>query len=255
MLGMWPMVILAGGLATRLRPLTETIPKALVDVNGAPFVAHLLALLHARGIRRVVICAGYRGEMIREYVEDGSRFGLRVDVVLDGPRLLGTAGAIRNAAPLLGDVFFVQYGDSYLPCDYRAVGEAFVRSGKLALMTVFRNDSQWDDSNVEFSEGALVRYEKGAGDPRMRHIDYGLGVFRREAFGRLVPGQPHDLAQLYRQLLADGQLAAYEVGERFYEAGSFRGLEELRKVLRPAALQGLASGSPSSAGTAQPSPS
>jgi NDP-sugar pyrophosphorylase family protein len=241
---MWPMAILAGGLATRLRPLTETIPKALVDVNGVPFLAHLLALLGTRGIRRVVICAGYRGEMIREYVEDGSRFGMRVDVVLDGPRLLGTAGAIKNARPLLGDVFFVQYGDSYLPCDYQAVAEAFSRSGKLALMTVYRNEGQWDTSNVELVDGALVRYEKGLRDPRMRHIDYGLGVFRKEAFDRVSDGNPHDLAQLYRQLLDERQLAAYEVRERFYEAGSFQGLEELRAMLRPAAASGLEGGGP-----------
>lgn len=230
---MLPVALLAGGLATRLRPLTETIPKALVDVNGVPFLAHLLSLLHSRGVRRVVICAGYRGEMIEQYVGDGRRFGVRVEVLLDGPQLLGTAGAIKRARPLLGDAFCVQYGDSYLTCDYQQVQEEFERSGKPAMMTVFRNDGKWDASNVELVDGALVRYAKGRRDPRMRHIDYGLGLFRSEAFDLVPEGDAYDLAQLYRQLLAEGQLAACEVRQRFYEAGSFQGLEELKELLRP----------------------
>src|SRR2546426_2314152 len=136
---MLPVVILAGGLATRLRPLTEAIPKALIDINGEPFLAHQLRLLRANGIEQVIICAGHLGELVREYAGDGSRFGLRVEFVFDGPRLLGTAGALKRALPALGQAFFVLYGDSYLPCDYRAVQAAFVQSGKYALMTVFHN--------------------------------------------------------------------------------------------------------------------
>src|SRR5262249_17995413 len=134
---MLPVAILAGGLATRLRPLTETIPKALVEVNGEPFIAHQLRLLRAKGIERVVVCSGSLGEMIRERIGKGALFGLRVEFVFDGPRLLGTAGAIKQALPALGQAFFVMYGDSYLPCDYRAVQTDFERSGKPALMTVF----------------------------------------------------------------------------------------------------------------------
>src|SRR5712691_5353435 len=129
---MFPVVILAGGLATRLRPLTETIPKALIDVNGEPFIAHQLRLLRTNGIERVVVCAGYLGEMIQEYVGIGVRFGLHVAFVFDGPKLLGTAGAIKRALPLLGPEFFVLYGDSYLPCDYHAVQSSFMRANKLA---------------------------------------------------------------------------------------------------------------------------
>ena len=112
-----PVAILGGGLATRLRPLTDRIPKALVDVNGEPFIAHQMRLLRSNGVERVVYCAGYRGEMIREYTGDGARFGLEVEYSFDGPAPLGTAGAIKRALPLLGESFFVLYGDSYLPCD------------------------------------------------------------------------------------------------------------------------------------------
>jgi NDP-sugar pyrophosphorylase family protein len=224
-----PVAILAGGLATRLRPITELIPKALVDIQGEPFVNHQLRLLSAHGVRRAVLCVQYRGELIQEAVGDGSQFGMQVDYSFDGSNLLGTAGAIKKALSLLGDAFFVLYGDSYLPCDYEKIQSAFQESRRLALMTVFKNEGQWDKSNVEFSDGFIVSYDKKRKTPGMRHIDYGLGVFSAGAFGKVPESQAYDLALLYRNLLHAGNLAAFEVAERFYEIGSFAGLEELRQ--------------------------
>lgn len=233
---MLPVAILAGGLATRLRPATEGVPKSLSAVNGEPFVAHQLRLLSANGIRRVVLCVGYLGEMVRDAVGDGSAFGVQVDYAFDGPVLLGTAGAIKAALPKLGQSFFVMYGDSYLGCDYAAVAQEFLASGKLALMTVFRNEGQWDRSNVEFDAGRILAYSKKNRTPRMRHIDYGLGVLRAEAFDRVPGGAAHDLAELYADLLRSGELAALEVRERFYEIGSPEGLAETARFL---ATQGV----------------
>jgi len=229
---MLPAAILAGGLATRLRPITETIPKALIEIGGEPFLAHQLRLLQARGIRRVVLCVGYRGEQVRAFAGDGSQFGLRVDYSFDGPTLLGTAGALRRALPLLGDSFFVIYGDSYLPCDYAAAARALTESGKLGLMTVYRNEGQYDTSNVEFQDGVIRVYDKRNRTPRMHHIDYGLGGFRAAAFAGVPDDSPSDLAALYQELLARDQLAALEIPERFYEIGSFAGLQELEELLR-----------------------
>lgn len=223
--------ILAGGLGTRLRPLTETLPKALVEINGTPFVAHQLNLLRSRGIPRVVLCIGHLGEMIREYVGDGSRFGVEVAYSFDGPVLRGTAGALRQALGLLGERFFVLYGDSYLPCDYAAVENAFLASGKPALMTVFHNQNRWDRSNVEFTGGRILVYDKAAAGPRMRHIDYGLGAFHRDGLTKLAPRET-DLAAVYRELLRQDALAAWEVQERFYEIGSPAGVAELSEWLR-----------------------
>jgi MurNAc alpha-1-phosphate uridylyltransferase len=226
-----PVAILAGGLATRLRPITETIPKSLVDVCGEPFVAHQLRMLRSHGIDDVVLCVGYRGEQIEQVVGAGSAFGLRVRYAFDGERLLGTGGAVRRALGMLGDEFFVLYGDSYLPCDYQAVLRSFRASGKLTLMTVYRNEGQYDASNVEYDAGTIRRYDKSACSPAMHHIDYGLGVFRREALAD-VPGGTHlDLATLYQTLLAKGQLAGYELTERFYEIGSVAGLQEFRALM------------------------
>jgi N-acetyl-alpha-D-muramate 1-phosphate uridylyltransferase len=229
---MLPVAILAGGLATRLRPLTTTIPKSLVEINGEPFLWHQLRLLRANGIQSVVLCLGYLGEMVRESVGDGGAFGLHIEYSFDGPVLLGTAGALKRALPLLGHSFFVLYGDSYLPCDWAAVGRAFMESGKSGLMTVCLNNNQWDTSNVEFEGGRIVAYNKKLRTPRMRHIDYGLGVLRAAAFTRVPDGEPADLAALYQQLLGEGELAAYEVPGRFYEIGSFDGIQELAQYLR-----------------------
>ena len=228
---MLTVAILAGGLATRLRPVTETVPKSLLEVNGEPFVAHQLRLLRGKGIKRVVLCVGYLGTLVQRVIGDGTAFGLQIDYSFDGPALLGTAGAIRNALPKLGESFFVMYGDSYLPCDYAAIARSFEASAMLGLMTVFRNEGKWDTSNVEFDGGKILAYSKTDRTPRMHYIDYGLGVFRSEVFADVPEGKPYDLAQLYKNLLGRNQLAAYEVKDRFYEIGSPHGLLETSEFL------------------------
>jgi NDP-sugar pyrophosphorylase family protein len=228
---MLPVAILAGGLATRLHPLTETIPKSLVEINGEPFLWHQLRLLRANGVSRVVLCVSHMGERVRDSVGDGRQFELRVEYSFDGPTLLGTAGALKRAQPLLGESFFVLYGDSYLPIDWPAVEAAFRESGKAGLMTVYRNEGHWDSSNVEFAGGRILAYDKKLRTPRMRHIDYGLGVLHQAALARVPEGEYRDLAALYQELLEAGELAAFEAGHRFYEIGSFSGIEELRTYL------------------------
>lgn len=222
--------ILAGGLGTRLGPATSTLPKALVDVASEPFIAHQLRLLNKNDIQHVVVCVGFLGEMIREAIGDGARWGVSVQYSFDGPTLLGTGGALRKALPLLGNAFFAIYGDSYLDCDYLAVQRAFQASGKSALMTVFRNDNLLGQSNVGFVEGRILRYDKKTRTPEMRHIDYGLGVFERAVFETLEDGRC-DLTEVYGRLLRQGDLAAFEVPNRFYEIGSPEGLEETRAYL------------------------
>lgn len=226
-----PVAILAGGLATRLRPITEKIPKALVDVAGEPFLAHQLRLLRANGISRAVLCVGFLGEMIEREFGDGSAFGINLKYSFDGPVLLGTGGALRLALPLLGEAFFVLYGDSYLPVDYAAVGAAWSASGADALMTVFENEGAWDTSNVEFRSGKIIRYDKRERTPAMRHIDYGLSVFTAKVLASRASGEKFDLSDVQRDLVAQGRMAGYEVRRRFYEVGSHSGLAELNSLL------------------------
>jgi NDP-sugar pyrophosphorylase family protein len=226
-----PVAILAGGLATRLRPITEKIPKSLVPVAGKPFLAHQLESLRSRGIRRAVLCVGYLGEMIQRDFGDGNKHGIKLDYSFDGAKLLGTGGAIKRALPLLGDEFFVLYGDSYLPVEYAPIAEFFRRSGKPGLMTVYRNEGKYDTSNVVFADGEIKVYDKKVKLPEMRHIDYGLSLFKSSVFDAYAADQVFDLAEVMGKLVREKQLAGYEVRERFYEMGSPAGLAELEALL------------------------
>ena len=223
------VAILAGGLATRLRPITEKIPKSLVSVAGEPFMSHQLRMLRAQGVTRAVLCIGHLGERIEAEYGDGSEWGMELAYSYDGTRQLGTGGALRQALPLLGEAFFVLYGDSYLPIDYRAVEASWRASGQPALMTVFRNEGAWDTSNVEFKDGRIVRYDKKERTPAMLHIDYGLSIFTSAVFE--CRAEVFDLAEIQRDLVQAGRMAGFESSHRFYEMGSHAGLEELEAYL------------------------
>jgi len=228
---MLPIAVLAGGLATRLRPVLVNKPKSLIEVAGEPFLAHQLRLLRSQGVSSVVLCVGYLGEQIQEFAGDGRKFDLDITYSWDGANPRGTGGALRNAVPLLGPEFFVIYGDSYLTCSFSEVQHAFLASGKPALMTVFRNQNQWDRSNVEFSSGTIRSYNKTDRTDRMQHIDYGLGVLTAQALNSVPYDAFCDLAEVYGSLLREGQLAGFEINDRFYEVGSFAGVEALSKLL------------------------
>ena len=231
-LGDWPVAILAGGLSTRLRPATDKTPKALLSVAGEPFVVHQLRLLYSQGLRRIVLCVGYLGEMIEAELGDGSNLGMQIGYSFDGTTLLGTGGALKRALPKLGDQFLTIYGDSFMPVGYFAIVEAFVLSKKPALMTVFENESRWDVSNVSFESGEIHRYDKKSSTAEMRYIDYGIAVLSAEVFAPFPDDRAFDLADVYSDLVSQKQLAAYEVKQRFYEIGSREGLAELDSLLR-----------------------
>lgn len=231
--------VLAGGLATRMRPATETIPKALLPVAGEPFAHWQLGWLAAQGVTEVVYCIAHLGEQIRAYVGDGARWGLRVRYADEGERLRGTAGALADAtrAGLLGDAFLVLYGDSYLSVSVPDLWAAFESSGAPMLLSVYRNEGAFDRSNVRFEGGRVLRYDKREADPAaagMAHIDYGLSALRAGALLAEVPADAgqHDLADLQHRFSERGQLAGFEVTERFYEIGSPAGMAELEAHLR-----------------------
>lgn len=226
------IAILAGGLGTRLYPETRVVPKALLEVAGRPFIYHQLVLLKNKGISEVVICAGHLGERIQEFLKDGSGLGLKINYSFDGEPLLGTGGALRKAASLLGEVFWVTYGDAYLDTDYKAILDYFHAQNRLGLMTVFKNENRWDKSNILYSAGEIIKYDKKSPTPDMKHIDYGLVVLKSEALAEIPAGEAFDLADLYKRLICRGELLGYEVRQRFYEIGSPEGLQETRKYLK-----------------------
>jgi NDP-sugar pyrophosphorylase family protein len=222
---------MTGGLATRMRPVTKTVPKAMLDVNGKPFIHHQLNLLSAKNINRVLLCVGYLGEQIKSYVGTGSRFNLDVEYYFDGDKLLGTGGAIKQIEKNLPEDFFVLYGDSYLDTDYEKVADAYFASGRTPLMTVFRNEGKWDTSNVEFLNDRLISYSKKNRTPNMNYIDWGLGILQRRVFSSFPSKGFFDLADVYEKLASERRLFGYEVFERFYEIGSISGLSDLRNRL------------------------
>ena len=232
------VVVLAGGLGQRMAPATETSPKYLLEVAGRPFADHQLAWLAAGGVTEVVLSIGHLGELIRDHVGDGERWGLRVTYVDEGHELKGTGGALRLAldSDTLAPEFGVLYGDSYLELEPARVLEDFHARGLEALMCTLANQGRWDASNAEVVEGWVVRYEKGAADPAaawLDHIDYGFSVLSREVIAELVPaGDVVDLADVYTSLARQRRLGAHEVDRRFYEVGSAQGLAELDELLR-----------------------
>jgi NDP-sugar pyrophosphorylase family protein len=225
-------VILAGGLGTRMRPLTATVPKTLLPVAGTPFAHYQLGWLARHGVTEVVYCVAVLGEQVRAAVGDGGRWGLAVRYVEDGAELRGTAGALRRAldAGALRDWFVVVYGDSFLPFDFRRLGRAFLAQPRPALMTVYRNQGQWDTGNVRYADGVVRLYQKAGRDeaaPGMDYIDYGATALRAGLIAdRVAPGAAQDLAALYHDLSREGLLGGLEVDQRFYEIGSPLGLRD-----------------------------
>jgi len=225
------IVILAGGLATRLRPLTLTMPKSMVRILGKPFLEYQLNLLVKQEIRDIVLCTGYLGDQIEEYFGDGSRFGVEIKYSREKDFLLGTAGALKKAELLLKDEFFVMYGDSYLQVDFWQTEKYFHRFKKKALMIVYCNYDQFDKSNVEV-EGNLVKvYSKTSKTQNMVYIDYGLLLFKKSVLKFIPAGQAYPLEEILVAMVNQKELLAYEVDKRFYEIGSLKGLQEFEKMI------------------------
>ena len=228
---MLPLAILAGGYATRLGSLTKDSPKCLIEINGRAFVDWQLSLLVAKGYSDFIFCISYKSEMVQDYLGDGSRWGARIRYSIDGATQLGTGGAIQKALPLLGDSFGVIYGDSYLPIDYLGVELEFLNSKWQGLMTVYKNQNQFDASNIEYADGKLLNYEKGKSYKKMDYIDYGLTYFQKEAFLPRAHERSFDLSSICHLLAQKEQLGGFEVFERFYEIGSSKGIEEFSDYL------------------------
>jgi NDP-sugar pyrophosphorylase family protein len=204
----------------------------MLEVAGEPFLAHQLRLFKRQGLDRVVLCLGHLGATVRDFVGDGSAFGLSVSSSFDGEKLLGTAGALKKAEPLLGEVFWVVYGDSYLDVDLEPIWASFQSDDRPALMTVCHNDGRWDRSNICFRDGRIVVYDKNSANPALRHIDYGLLLLRREVLEAVPAAEKVDLADVLSALVRRGAVTGFEVDERFYEIGSSNGLRETDEYIR-----------------------
>lgn len=225
------MVILAGGLATRMRPLTLKLPKSMLQIKGRPFLEYQLELLKEYEIKDVLLCAGYKGELIKDHFGDGRKFGVNLSYSFDGDKLLGTAGALKKAYKLLGENFFLMYGDSYLPYDYQEIERHFRDSVKLSLMVAYRNQNRFDKSNLLIRDGMIKLYDKTLQGENLEYIDAGLSILKKEVLNLVPEEEPYDLEELYRTLISEEEMSAYEVKQRFYQIGSFEGLEEFKNLV------------------------
>jgi NDP-sugar pyrophosphorylase family protein len=225
------VTIFAGGLATRLGELTRYQPKSLLKFQGEFFIEHQIEQIRRQGIRDIIICTGHLGEQIQRNLGDGSRYDVNITYSHENEPL-GTGGALKNAEKRLADVFFTIYGDSYLSIDFQAVLAQFLANDALAMMTVYKNRDLYDKSNVSVKDGRVTGYSKNGRTPDMVYIDYGAQVFRKEALGLIPENRYYILEDLFKKLVDQQQLLAYEVNERFYEIGSMQGIEEFDKYLR-----------------------
>ncbi len=225
------VAILAGGLATRLRPLTAEIPKSLIQVRDKPFFEYQLDFLKKGGVEDIVLCVGYLGEQIERYFGNGKEFGVNIRYSYEGKNLLGTAGALKNARKLLEDTFFTIYGDSYLFLDFSVIMPYFKSQDKLALMTVYKNYNRYDKSNTVIAGNLVKYYSKKEKTEDMVYIEYGANIFTKEVLEFIPEGQPYTLEVLFPRLIEQEQLLAYEVPKRFYQIGSPEGLEEFKRYV------------------------
>ena len=229
---MTQVVILAGGLGTRLGARVERLPKALLPIAGRPFLAWQIELLARCGFRDVLLCVGHFGEQIRDFLGGGAALGVTAAYSDDGPALLGTGGALRRALGLLEPTFLVTYGDSYLPFDYGApLRDLEAHPQALGTMSVFHNDGAWDQSNSAVQGERVVRYQKGTNDAELRYIDYGAIALRRSVIAERASDQPFGLESIQSELAQSGKLRAYEAHQRFYEIGSEAGVRDLEAQL------------------------
>jgi len=229
-------VILAGGLGTRMRPMTENIPKSMIAIKGHPFLKYQLDGLSRSGVSNVVLCVGYKAELIRNYAQNGQSWGLKITYVNEGDTLRGTAGAIRLAfdQKVLEEKFLVLYGDSFLPINFAEIWKTFLRRSEPALMTILKNKEKWDNSNACFDGHKVTLYKKGLKDKPddMLYVDYGLSAFQRSVIEQeIASGVRGDLAQLLEELSVQGRLAGLEVHSRFFEIGSPGGLKDFEAFL------------------------
>jgi MurNAc alpha-1-phosphate uridylyltransferase len=229
------VVILAGGLGTRMLPRTERVPKILLPVAGRPFAAWLLERLAGAGFAEALLCIGHLGGEVRRALGE-SASGLRLRYAEDGERLLGTAGALRRALAELEPTFLVTYGDSYLPFDYQApLRDLCAHPAALGTMAVYPNDDRFDRSNTAVSGDRVVRYEKrprdAPRDPGLSFIDYGATALRREVIAAIPAGEVRELSAVQHDLAAQGRLRAFTADRRFFEVGSESGLADLEAEL------------------------
>ena len=225
----FPVIILAGGKATRLGKIAKNTPKSLIKINNHPFLYHQLIYLEKQGIKEVIICAGHLGFKIKKFIEN-KKINLKIKYFNDGKKLLGTGGAIKKILPFLKNNFFVMYGDSYLPINFRNVQKLYINSKKLGLITIYKNKNKLDKSNIILKSGNIY-YNKFKPIKGMHYIDYGLNILNKRVFKYFNLKKKFDLAEVLNLISKKNLLTFMLVKKRFYEIGSLHGIKDTEDFL------------------------
>lgn len=226
------IVIFAGGLGTRLRPLTEATPKSMIMVYGRPFLEYQLDLLEkTRLFSEAILCVGYKYQQVEDYLKECKKYNFKLVFSREKEHLLGLAGALKLAEPLLENTFFTLNGDTYLSVDYNKIFSYFKKRNKKALMVIYKNHNKYQKSNVSISNGYIQRYDKNAQSKDLTYIDAGLSIFKKEILYTIPESQFFSLGEVYARLIRENELLAFETKQKFYDIGSFRDLEEFKKFV------------------------
>lgn len=226
-----PMVILAGGLATRLRPLTKNIPKAIAIVAGKPFIFWQLELLKKCNFKNVIILTGYLGEKIEKLVGNGKNFNLDIRYYNDGDVLLGTGGAVKKISKNLPDHFFLMYGDTYLPINFKRVEDFFFLNKLNNVMTIAQNKDYEKFYNVYFKNNKILSYDKKNKTKKANYIDYGLSIFSKDTFFK-TKKNAFNLDLIFQKLINRNDIKGYIVHKSFYEINTIKSLELTEHYLK-----------------------
>lgn len=225
-------LILAGGMGTRLRPVTYHIPKPMVPIHGKPFLWHQLMLLRENGFKDILLLVGYLGHVIEEYFRDGCDIGMKIRYSYeDAP--LGTAGAIKNADKVITGDFLLLNGDTFLPIDYVAMSAFFLRCGKIGLIAVSSDSSQINTYNMKITESAVVASYDKKNAVGMNCKDAGAGFYKRSVLELIDKYNASSFEEdIYPRLISESGLAAYKTDTKIYDIGTQQGLKAISERLK-----------------------
>ena len=225
------MVIICGGLGTRLGHLTKYTPKSMIEIEGKPFLEYQIENLKKQSITDIVLCVGHLSKKIEEYFGNGQRFGVNLKYSFEKEKLLGQIGAVKNAEPLLEDSFFIMYGDSYLTLDLHKVYNFFMQHDKPALMVVYQNHDKYDKSNIIIQDNMVIGYGEKQKTRDMIYIDYGTSILRKKVLDYVPKGTSYSTEEFFTDLIKKQDLMAFESDKRFYHVGDPDSLEDFRNYI------------------------
>ena len=225
------MIILCGGLATRLGKITKNIPKSMVKIKNKPFLEYQIEILKKRSIKDIVLCVGHLSDQIEQYFGNGENFGVNIKYSYDGDKQLGPIGALKNAEDLLKEDFFIMYGDSYIDVDFQQISSFFKKHDKLGLMVVYKNFNKYDKSNLIIKDNIIIAYGEKERTEDMVYIDYGTSILSKKSMKLIPKNTFYSTGQLFTDLISKGELIAFEVKNRFYHIGNPDALEEFNNYI------------------------